>query len=159
MKQIQALQSQSNSLAANNKFINSEQKLKDYEARVESMQGTLMQSSTALKLELKEKKGMIASLTQERDASVKQAEELKLELVVLESKVNDVRSLEASLKMQISDLLFEQQWSEIDTLKTKLGDEPRTIKSIEWHFLDGEGEREGNSITKCGYGQTPHYVR
>ena len=106
--------------------------MKHYESRVISIQEMLMQSSTALKLELEKKDGMFAHLTQERDTNVKWADVLKLELEVMESKLKVVRLLEASLKMQISNSLFhsEQQWSEIDSLKTKLRDECCSIESI-----------------------------
>ncbi|KAL3816238.1 hypothetical protein ACHAXA_002184 [Cyclostephanos tholiformis] len=110
-KMIQSLQSQTSDLAVQLKAANddaneSKQKLKDYEAKIVSMQENLTKLSSDLKLQLKEKEGTIIRLMQEKDASVKQVEAMKLEMEALESMANDARSLEAlnaSLMKELSD--------------------------------------------------------
>jgi hypothetical protein len=98
--------------AANDDASESKKKLVEYEAKIVSMQENLMNSSSDFKLQLEEKEGYILRLIQEKDASVKQVEAMKLQIEALESNIDDARSLEtsnASLMKELSDKRSAEQ--------------------------------------------------
>ena len=141
MKKIQSLQSQVKDLtgslgAANDDASESKKKLVEYEAMIASMQENLAKSSSDLILQLEEKEGPILRLMQEKDASVKQFEALKLEMESL--KVNTeqkITSLEKEVRAQrdavvSTEKALEEARTALESVRTQYVGEAASVKKL-----------------------------
>ena len=102
----------------------------EYEGRLSSY----VDAGNALNRDLEEKEGTIASLAREMDASVKQVEALKLELEVLEGKLEYARSLEASnasLLRELADEMSVMAKQKITSLQEELKAKLDAVSSAE----------------------------
>ena len=108
-------------------FVNPSRK---YEGRLSSY----VDAGNALKRDLEEKEGTIACLTREMGASVKQFKALKLELEVLEGKLEYARSLEASnasMLRELADKMLAMAKQKITSLKEELKAKLDAVSSAE----------------------------
>lgn len=102
-----------------------------YEQRLSSY----VDMENALRLELNGKERSIEDLTKDRDATTKQVEVLKLELEVLQSKVNEVETSNSSLARELTDAksVFEREKaameSQIASTEQKIADLEEELKS------------------------------
>ena len=132
-KQIAALQAQVDTLTtklkeATNSAAKSEQKLKDYESRVESMQGTLMQSSTnveARENDLTTLKNELEAVKVKADAAlakqVKKSEELQLELNRTKKQMSDSLA-EANVEITQRGQVLERKERELTEVSAQYKD-------------------------------------
>ena len=113
-KQLQSLQSRADSLEAQlkeatDKATRSEQKLKDYQAKVDSMQGTLLQSSTNVEARENELAAVREQARQSVAEQTKKNEQLRSELNRVQKEMSDSLAKANAEFMQRGRLLEEKE--------------------------------------------------
>ncbi len=116
-------------------FEESEAKYAQKDAEFEQRLSSYVDIENALRLELDEKERTIEDLMKDRDATTKQVEVLKLELEVLQNKVNEVQTSNSSLARELTDAesVFECEKSamesQIASTEQKIADLEEELKS------------------------------